>query len=95
MKILLFIFTFALFSCGQTDTKQKELELKERELALKEKEFTLKQKIQMSSLLNQFQIIQKVILLQRQFIIMLNTQIFKLFGKILKQLLMPTIKKPF
>lgn len=44
MKILLFIFTFALFSCGQTDTKQKELELKERELALKEKEFALKQK---------------------------------------------------
>ena len=31
-------------SCGQNDTKQKELELKERELALKEKEFALKQK---------------------------------------------------
>ena len=30
-------------SCGQNDTKQKELELKERELALKEKELTLKQ----------------------------------------------------
>jgi hypothetical protein len=30
-------------SCGQNDTKQKELELKERELALKEKEFALKQ----------------------------------------------------
>lgn len=29
-------------SCGQNDTKQKELELKERELALKEKELELK-----------------------------------------------------
>lgn len=29
-------------SCGQNDTRQKELELKERELALKEKELSLK-----------------------------------------------------
>ena len=41
------IFTLAvvtLLSCGQSDTKQKELELKERELALKEKEIALKEK---------------------------------------------------
>ena len=31
-------------SCGQSDTKQKELELEERELALKEKELALKEK---------------------------------------------------
>ncbi len=43
MKYLLVIFTFAFLSCGQNETKQKELELKERELALKEKEFALKQ----------------------------------------------------
>ena len=44
MKQLIFLFTISLFtmSCGQTDTKQKELELKERELVLKEKEFAIK-----------------------------------------------------
>lgn len=31
-------------SCGQNDTKKKELELKEKELALKEKELELKEK---------------------------------------------------
>lgn len=40
---LLFVSLF-LVSCGQNDTKQKELELKERELNLKEREFVLKQK---------------------------------------------------
>lgn len=46
MKRIIFLFAASLFmmSCGQTDTKQKELELKERELALKEKEFELKTK---------------------------------------------------
>jgi hypothetical protein len=45
MKQLLIIFTLCIFilSCGQNDTKQKELELRERELALKEKELALKQ----------------------------------------------------
>ena len=40
------MLTISLFvmSCGQNDTKQKELELKERELALKEKEFAMKEK---------------------------------------------------
>lgn len=48
--IISFLFIILLFaiatllSCGQDDTKQKELELKERELALKEKELNLKQK---------------------------------------------------
>jgi len=42
MKYLLVIFTFAFLSCGQNETKQKELELKERELAIKEKEFAAK-----------------------------------------------------
>jgi len=32
-----------LLSCGQSDTKQKELELREREVALKEKELALKE----------------------------------------------------
>ena len=35
--------SLVLLSCGQNDTKQKELELKERELALKEKELQLKE----------------------------------------------------
>ncbi|MBL0202350.1 MAG: hypothetical protein IPP81_19995 [Chitinophagaceae bacterium] len=43
MKILLFILPFLFLSCGQNETKQKELELKERELALKVKEFATKQ----------------------------------------------------
>jgi hypothetical protein len=44
MRHIIFILTISLFvmSCGQTDTKQKELELKEKELALKEKELSLK-----------------------------------------------------
>lgn len=42
--MLLLTISFFVFSCGQNDTKQKELELKERELALKEKELELKQK---------------------------------------------------
>jgi hypothetical protein len=33
-----------LISCGQNETKQKELELKEKELALKEREIALKEK---------------------------------------------------
>jgi len=41
--IILLVAIATLFSCGQNDTKQKELELKERELALKEKEFAAKQ----------------------------------------------------
>jgi len=40
---ILLITIVTLFSCGQNETKQKELELKERELALKEKEFAAKQ----------------------------------------------------
>ena len=45
MKQLLITLTLSIFilSCGQNDTKQKELELRERELALKEKELALKQ----------------------------------------------------
>ena len=45
MKQILITISLSIFilSCGQNDTKQKELELKERELALKEKEFALKQ----------------------------------------------------
>ena len=43
MRQIILLFAIAtLFSCGQNDTKQKELELKEREIALKEKELTLK-----------------------------------------------------
>lgn len=38
------IVTFLIISCGQTNTKQKELELKEKELALKEKELALQEK---------------------------------------------------
>ena len=43
MRQIIFILTVSLFmiSCGQTDTKQKELELKEREIAIKEKELAL------------------------------------------------------
>jgi hypothetical protein len=37
------------FSCGQNDTKQKELEVKKREIALKEKEFELKHKDSINS----------------------------------------------
>lgn len=46
MRHIIFILTISLFimSCGQADTKQKELELKEREIALKENEFELKEK---------------------------------------------------
>lgn len=46
MKRVIYLLAALLFmlSCGQTDTKQKELELKERELALKEKEFELRTK---------------------------------------------------
>ncbi len=45
MRHIIFILTLSLLiiSCGQTDTKQKELELKEKELALKEKELQLKE----------------------------------------------------
>ncbi len=39
------VIAMVLFiGCGQTSSKQKELELKERELALKEREFALKEK---------------------------------------------------
>ncbi|MBL0202357.1 MAG: hypothetical protein IPP81_20030 [Chitinophagaceae bacterium] len=46
MRHIIFLLTISLFivSCGQNETKQKELELKERELALKEKEFAKKEK---------------------------------------------------
>ena len=46
MRHIIFIFTasFFLISCGQNETKQKELELKEKELALKERELLLKEK---------------------------------------------------
>ena len=43
-NIILLVAIATLFSCGQNETKQKELELKERELALKEKELALKYK---------------------------------------------------
>src|ERR1035437_9179840 len=42
-KNLIPLFVLLLISCGQNDTKQKELELKERELALKEKELASKE----------------------------------------------------
>lgn len=38
------IVTLLIVSCGQSNTKQKELELKEKELALKEKELALQEK---------------------------------------------------
>jgi hypothetical protein len=40
----IFALSFLIASCGQDDTKQKELELKERELALRERELLLKTK---------------------------------------------------
>ena len=43
-QIIFILVVIAFFSCGQTDTNQKESELNERELALKKKEFDLKQK---------------------------------------------------
>jgi len=42
--ILMMIAVIFITSCGQNDTKQKELELKEKELALKEKELNLREK---------------------------------------------------
>ena len=42
--IILFLVVVTFLSCGQNDTKQKELELKEKELALKEKELNLREK---------------------------------------------------
>ena len=42
-NIFILCITTILLSCGQNDTKQKELELREREIALKEKELALKQ----------------------------------------------------
>jgi len=45
MRHFILIFAVAtLLSCGQNDTKEKELELKEKELALKEKELNLREK---------------------------------------------------
>ncbi|MBL0202164.1 MAG: hypothetical protein IPP81_19010 [Chitinophagaceae bacterium] len=46
MRHIIILLTISLFlmSCGQNDTKQKELELKEKELALKQKELELKEK---------------------------------------------------
>lgn len=41
MRLLIFILAITISSCGQNDSKQKELDLKERELALKEKELNL------------------------------------------------------
>lgn len=48
--IILFLALVTFFSCRQTDTKQKELELREKELALKEKELALKQQDTVSKL---------------------------------------------
>lgn len=42
--IILFVAIATLLSCGQNDTKQKEVELKEKELALKERELALKER---------------------------------------------------
>jgi hypothetical protein len=42
--IITLVAVTSLLSCGQNDTKQKELELKEKKLALKEKELQLKEK---------------------------------------------------
>ena len=44
MRLLILISSIAILSCGQGDTKQKDLELKEKELALNEKELQLKEK---------------------------------------------------
>jgi hypothetical protein len=44
MRPLFLILTLTILSCGQSETKQKELELKEKELALREKELELKEK---------------------------------------------------
>ena len=46
MRHIIFLLIVSLFfiSCGQNETKQKELELKEKELALKERELKLKEK---------------------------------------------------
>ncbi len=41
MRLLIFILVLSISSCGQNDSKQKELDLKERELAVKEKELKL------------------------------------------------------
>jgi hypothetical protein len=41
MKLLIFLLAITFSSCGQNDSKQKELALKERELAVKEKELNL------------------------------------------------------
>lgn len=42
--IIIICLSSFVISCGQSDNKQKELELKEKELALKEKELALKEK---------------------------------------------------
>ena len=46
MRQIIFLLTVSLLviSCGQNDTKKKELELKEKELVLKEKELNLREK---------------------------------------------------
>lgn len=46
MRQIIFTLTFSLLliSCGQNETKQKELELKERELTIKEKKLAIKGK---------------------------------------------------
>ncbi|MBL0202359.1 MAG: hypothetical protein IPP81_20040 [Chitinophagaceae bacterium] len=41
--LILLIAVATLFSCGQNDTKQKELELKEKELELRQKELNIKE----------------------------------------------------
>lgn len=41
--IILLVTIATLLSCGQSDNKQKELELREKKLALKEKELNLKE----------------------------------------------------
>jgi len=46
MRHIIFLLIVSMFfiSCGQDESKQKELELKERELALKERELNFKEK---------------------------------------------------
>jgi hypothetical protein len=43
-SLTLLTIAFVIASCGQSNNKQKELELKERELALKQKELELKER---------------------------------------------------
>jgi len=44
LKTLILTISLFIFSCGQNDRKQKELDIKDKELALKQKELDLKEK---------------------------------------------------